>query len=330
MTIDFSKRIESGVNAIFPDVIIQKCIFHAIQLFTRGLIKELTRVKNERLLAHIKEWNQLRKVSIALEKSQMIESKLNFKFKDTAHAWKVYQELRSCIINKKWREIEQKLSFLLLNPLFMNWKGKQVFLQKYEDIFTKRKFKFSDKSMKYVVPKIYKAWRGAVRELRFELELIKTKFNTIKYLILMNPQNMKPYHGKKLQKYLKIFPWLRSYRKIIVRFYYQFRLTTPKKSGFKFLTQLLSENSHRWLKAAISTLIENEENIFQFKNIYNSNPTIKSAKSIKVVNESSNRVLHQLFQTQYGMRTIENIRMRVSYRLKCPIFISPSLLETVN
>ena len=73
MTIDFSARIESGVNAIFPNVIIQKCIFHAIQLFTRGLIKELTRVKNELLLAHIKEWNQLRKVSIELEKNQRID-----------------------------------------------------------------------------------------------------------------------------------------------------------------------------------------------------------------------------------------------------------------
>lgn len=305
-------------------------MFHATQHLTRGLIKEFTRVKNERLLAHIKEWNYLRKVSIALEKNQMIEPELNLKFKDTASAWKVYQELRSCLMSKNYREIEQKLSFLFLNPLFMSWKGKSVFLRLYEDIFTKRKFKFSDKSMKYILPKIHQAWRSAVREQRFELEVKKRKFNTIKYLILMNPQNMNPYHRKKLQKYLKIFPWLRYYRKIIVRFYYQFRLNTQKKSSFNFLTQLISENSHQWLKAAISTLIENEENIFKFKDIYNSNPKIKSVNSIKVVNESSNRILHQLFQTQYGMRTIENIRMRVSHRLRCPIFISPSLLEKVN
>jgi len=327
VTIDFSRRIESGVNAVFPGVTIQKCIFHAIQLLTRGLLKELTRVKNEQLLAHIKEWNQLRRVSITFEKNQKLEPELNLKFKDTVYAWKIYQELRSCVTNKGPREIEYNLAQLFLKPLFKNWKGKLVFLQKYEDIFAKRKTKFSEKGLEYIVPKTYKAWRGAIRELRFELEVIKTKFHTIKYLILMNPLNMKPYHRKKLRKYLKIFPWLRFYRKTIVKFYYQFRLTTQKKSSFKFLTQLLSENSHSWLKAAISTLIQNEENIFQFKNICNSNSMIKSVRSIKVINESSNRVLNQLFQTQYGMRTIENIRMRVSHRLKCPIFISPSLLE---
>ncbi len=330
MTIDFSKRIESGVNAVFPKVTIQKCVFHAIQLFSRGLIKELTRIKNELLLAHIREWNLLRRTSITLEKNQKNAPKLNLKFKDTAYAWKIYLELRFYIIKKRPREIEYKLSRLFLTSLFMNWKGKLIFLLKYEDIFTKRKFKFSDKSIKYVVPKIYKAWRGGIRELRLELETIKTQFNKIKYLILMNPKNMKAYHRRKLQKYLKIFPWLRVYRKIIVRFYYQFRLAIPKKSNFKFLTKLLSGSSHPWLKSAISTLIENEEQVFQFKKIYKSNPRIKSVKSIKVVNESSNRILNQLFQTQYGMRTLENIRMRVSHRLKCPIFISPNLIEKYN
>ena len=146
----------------------------------------------------------------------------------------------------------------------------------------------------------------------------------------MNPKNMKPYHRKKLKKYLKIFPWLRSYRKIIVRFYYQFRLSLEKRSSFRFLTQLLSENSHPLLKSGISTLIENQEQIFQFKQIYALNPKFKNVKSIKVVNEPINKALHQLFQTQNGMRTLENIRMRVSHRLKCPIFISPATIERFN
>jgi len=327
MTIDFSSRIESGVKAVFPDVTIQKCIFHAIQLLLRGLVKELTRVKNERYLAHIKEWNQLRIISINLEKNENYELKLDLQFKDTVYAWNIYHGLRLCLIKRSPREIERNLSLSFSSSTFKVWKGNVTFLQKYENIFIKKNFKFSEKGLKYIIPKIYKAWRGAIRELRMKLETIKSQFSKIKYLILMNPENMKPYHGKRLKKYLKIFPWLRSYRKIIVMFYYQFRLPLKKRSSFQFLTKLLSEYSHPWLKSAISTLIENQEQVFQFKKIYDSNPKIKNVKSIKVVNEPINKALHQLFQTQNGMRTLENIRMRVSHRLKCPIFISPTTME---
>ncbi len=330
MTIDFSNRIESGVKAVFPEITIQKCVFHAIQLLLRGLVKELTRVKREKLLAHIKEWSRLSRLTIAIEKTHEEAPKLDLAFKDTFNAWKIYQKLRICLSKESAKEIESELSHFFLTSLFRNWKGSGIFLQKYEDIFIKRKFKFSAKALKYIIPKIYKAWRGAIREERLNLEVKKLKFNKIKYLLLMNPQNMESYHINKLKKYLKIFPWLRSYRKIIVKFYYQFRLPVQKKGRFQFLIQLLSEKSHPWLRSAISTLIANEEHVFQFKQIYETNPRIKSVKSIKVVNESNNRTLNQLFQTQYGMRTLENIRMRVSQRLKCPIIISPTLLESLK
>lgn len=68
MTIDFSARLESGVNEVFPDVIVQKCVFHAIQLLTRGLIKEFTRVKKKYLLEHVEEWKALRTLTLLLEK----------------------------------------------------------------------------------------------------------------------------------------------------------------------------------------------------------------------------------------------------------------------
>jgi len=55
MTIDFSARLEAGVNAVFPNVLLQKCVFHAVQLLTRGLIKEFTKIKKENLLDHIAE-----------------------------------------------------------------------------------------------------------------------------------------------------------------------------------------------------------------------------------------------------------------------------------
>ena len=330
MTIDFSTRIESGVKAIFPNAIIQKCVFHAIQLLTRGLIKELVRIKKELLLDHIEEWNQLGRYTIALEKNEKNKSNLQLTFNDTEHAWYIYLKLREILSQDNPQKIERELWSFFSTSRFVKWKGNDVFLQKFDDIFAKRKLKFSKKGMKYVMAKIYKAWRAAIRTLRKEVELSKTHFNKIKYLILMNPPNMKPYHEKKLRKYLKEFPWLRPYRKILVKFYYQFRVPSNKRSSLKFLSRVITEDSHPWLKSAVQTLIENEEQVFRFQHIHEVYPRVKPCKSMKVVNESSNKLVTQLYQTQCGMRTLQNLRMRISNRLKCPIIVSPTLLAKAN
>ena len=330
MTIDFSARIESGVKAVFPNAIVQKCVFHAIQLLTRGLIKELAMIKKEYLLDHIEEWNQLSRYTIALEKKEKNKNKLQLSFNDTKYAWHLYLKLRDVLYRNNPQKIERELWSFFSTSRFVKWKGKHVFLQKFVVIFTKRKLKFSNKGMKYVIPKIYKAWRAAIRSLRKELEVSKAHFNKVKYLILMNPLNMQPYHKKKLRKYLKEFPWLRPYRTIIVKFYYQFREPSNRRSSLKFLSRLITEESHPWLKSAVQTLIENEEQVFRFQHIHEFYPRTKPCKSIKVVNESSNKLISQLYQTQCGMRTIKNLRMRISNRLKCPIIVSPTLLAKVN
>ena len=330
MTIDFSTRIESGVETIFPNIIIQKCVFHSIQLLTRGLIKELIQIKKAYLLDHIEEWNELRRHTISLEKNEKGKRKFQLTFDDTKYAWQIYGRLRDVLSRENPRQIERELLSFFSVSQFIRWKGKQVFLQKYDEIFTKRQLKFSNKGMKYVIPKIYNAWRGAIRELRKELEVSKSHFNKIKYLILMNPLNMKSYHNKKLRKYLKEFPWLRHYRKVLVKFYYQFHMPPEKRRSLRFLSRLITEDSHPWLKSAVHTLIENEEQVFRFQHFHEYYPKIKASKSMKVVNESSNKLLTQLYQTQCGMRTIKNLRMRVSNRLKCPIIVSPTLLAKVN
>ena len=330
MTIDFSTRIESGVKAIFPNVIVQKCVFHSLQLLTSGLIKELNQIKKTYLLDHIEEWNELRRYTISLEKNEIGKNKIHLTFDDTKDAWQLYVRLRDILSRENPQQIERDmLSFFSLSQ-FIRWKGKHVFLQKYNDIFIKRQLKYSIKGLKYVIPKIFKAWRGAIRELRKELEASKSHFNKVKYLILMNPLNMRSYHTKKLRKYLKEFPWLRHYRKILVKFYYQFRISPEKRTSLKFLYRLIKENSHPALKSAIHTLIENEEQVFRFQHIHEYYPKVKPCKSVKVVNESSNKLVTQLYRTQCGMRTIKNLRMRISNRLKCPIIVSPTLLAKID
>ncbi len=330
MTIDFSTRLESGVKAVFPNAIMQKCVFHAIQLLTRGLGKEFIRVKNQYLLAHIKEWQELSRVTQSLERNEEKKTTPRLFFTDTIYAWDIYQNLRGLLSKKDPREIQMSLLHFFSSSQFSKWARKEVFLQKYAVIFTKTKLKFSDKALKYVIPKIFKAWRATIRGFRQDLEESKSRFNKIRYLILMNPLNMSPYHIKKLRKYLQEFPWLRTYRKIIVKFYYQFRLAPAKRTSLKFLSALITEESHTWLKSAVQTLIVNEEQIFRFQHIPEIYSKGKNNKAIKVVNESSNKLVNQLYRVQCGMRTLPNLRMRISHRLKCPVIISPTLLEKAN
>lgn len=330
MTIDFSPRLEAGVNEVFPNVQLQKCVFHAVQLLIRGLRKELTKIKKKHLLDHIKEWKILRRLTLKLEKKKPGRTHLSFQFKDVKRAKKIYMQLRKCLSHDGAKEIKHALHSFFSTPSFTSWKGKQTFLSKYEDIFTKKHLTYSKKGIKYIIPHIHIGFRAAIRELRQELEERKSHFNKIKHLILMNPVNMKPYHRSALRKYLKIFPWLRSYRKLLVKFYYQFRVAPEQRVSLSFLSRLINENSHRWLKSAVHTLIENEENVFRFQHFPEKFPKVKFSKSIKVVNESVNKLVNRLYRTQCGMRTLENIRMRVSHRLNCPILLSPALLEKLK
>lgn len=330
MTIDFSPALEAGVKEVFPNVILQKCVFHAIQLLTRGLRKEFTKKKNEILLDHIKEWNILRKYTLSLENDEQTPELAPFKFEDVDLAKELVLQLRKCLLQESPKQIERELELFFSTPLFNNWKGKQGFTSRYHDIFLKKKLKFSSKGIAYIVPHIYKAFRAAIRELRKELEESKSHFNKVKYLVLMNPLNMKPYHITKLRKYLKEFPWLRSYRQLLVKFYYQFRLPPEKRVSLTFLSNLITDTSHSWLRSAVHTLIENEENVFRFQRVPQLFPKVKFSKSVKVVNESCNKLMNQLYKTQCGMRTLENIRMRVSHRLNCPIIISPTLLAKIK
>ncbi len=330
MTIDFSARLEAGVKEVYPNVILQKCVFHAIQLLTRGLRKEFTRRKQEILLDHIKEWNMLRGYTLSLEKGEHPPEMAPFKYDDVELAKKIFNCIRKCLSGENPTQIEQDLSCFFSTSLFNTWEGKDTFISRYNDIFTKKNLTFSTKGITYVVPQIHKAFRAVIREIRKELEESKIHFNKVKYLVLMNPINMKPYQVAKLRKYLKEFPWLRSYRQVLVKFYYQFRVPSEKRASLLFLSQLITDTSHPWLKSAVQTLIDNEENVFRFQRVPELFPKVKFSKFIKVVNESCNKIMNQLYHTQCGMRTLENIRMRVSNRLQCPIIVSPTLLEKIK
>lgn len=328
ITIDFSSRLLSGIQHVYPNAPLQKCVFHAIQLLTRGYIKELTRIKREYLLSHINEWKWLRKKSIEMEKGKIKQIPSKLRFPDTQHALNVYTSLHIILSQPSPKILESDLTTFFTSTQFTTWKGHRKFLSRYKKIFIK--YSFSKKALKYIIPKIYKAWRGAIRDLRIEIEGIKVLFNRAKYLILMNPDNMEPFHRRELRKCLKTFSWLRKYRKVLVKFYYQFKIPPEKRRPLKFLRSIISKRSHPWLKSAVNTLIENEEDIFRYQTFISPKTRILPSKAIKVVNESANKHLNRLYREQCGMRTLENLRMRISHRLSCPVIVSPGLREKLN
>ncbi|TKJ21450.1 MAG: hypothetical protein CEE42_13750, partial [Promethearchaeota archaeon Loki_b31] len=188
----------------------------------------------------------------------------------------------------------------------------------------------TEKGLETFKSRVYRAWRAIIRSFRKELEELKSGFQDAKYLVLMNPINMERFEKKALRKALVKFPWLRSIRRIVTKFYYQFRLSPAKRCSLNFLLGLVSERCHSWLKSAVDTLIRYEEQIFRFQVLIEKYPALKNVKSIKVVDESTMRKINKLYQTQFGMRTVETLEMRLKHYLECPFIIVPSVLEELK
>lgn len=325
VTIDFSDRLEAGVKQFFEDDQIQKGVFHACQLLTRGLLKELVKRKNEKYLDEIKEWLFIRRRSLRLEKGKESKDELSMDFEGPRGAWEIYRQLRHLFSLDTPKKIERAFKYFFNSSRLSRWEGCGEFKEKCKTLFPKRGL--TKKGLKYFKKKVYSAWRTVIRKIRKKLEEKKAEFNDVKYLVLMNPVNMDPYQYQELRRLLKIFPWLRPIRKKIVKFYYQFRLPPKKRSRLTFLLGLLSEDSHPRLKSAVHTLIENEDKVFRFQVIWQDDPGLKDVKAIKVVNEPTMRKINDLYRTQNGMRNLENLEMRTSHYLDCPLIVVPSVRE---
>lgn len=328
VTIDFSNRLEAGVKQFFNDEQILRCAFHAPQLLNRGLLKELTRLKHEKYQDEIKELVFLRRLSLDFEANNGYEEEVDLLFTSSKIAWQIYLKLCSIFSLSIPIKIETSLKQFLHNPSSTQWKGASLFKEKWRSLFPKRGL--TEKSLEIFKVKVYRAWRAVIRYFRKELEELKSGFEEAKYLVITNPVNMDKFKKKELRKALANFPWLRPIRRIITKFYYQFRVSPAKRCSLQFLVKLVSENSHAWLKSAIDTLIKHEEQIFRFQVLCEKSPELKTIKAIKVVDESTMRKINKIYQTQFGMRTLENLEMRLTHYLKCPFIVVPSVLEELK
>ncbi|MBY9016691.1 MAG: hypothetical protein KGD68_13440 [Candidatus Lokiarchaeota archaeon] len=85
---------------------IQNCSFYATQLLTRELLKELNKIKRERLLIYIEEWRKLRHLIFSLEKSEQTHDIPPFKVDDVKLARQLYTKLREIFPCNAPKEIE--------------------------------------------------------------------------------------------------------------------------------------------------------------------------------------------------------------------------------
>jgi len=328
VTIDFSDRLEAGVKQFFNDEQILKCAFHAPQLLNRGLLKELTRLKNEKYQNEIKELAFLGRLSLEVEAKKRINDPRELRFADSKKAWQIYLKLRSIFSFNSPAKIETSLIQFLSESSLTHWKGANLLKEKCLLLLPARGL--TEKGLKSFKLKVYRAWRAVIRYFRKNLEELKSGFQDAKYLVLMNPINMDRFEKQALRNALVKFLWLRPIRRIMTKFYYQFRLSPAKRSPLTFLLELVTENCHSWLRSAVDTLIRCEEQIFRFQVLIEENPALKHVKAIKVVDESTMRKINKLYQTQFGMRTVETLEMRLKHYLECPFIIVPSVLEELK
>ncbi|MHA1317966.1 MAG: hypothetical protein ACTSQ6_10665 [Candidatus Heimdallarchaeaceae archaeon] len=128
-----------------------------------------------------------------------------FKFPEIRLARKVHEQLIGCLSGRNHVEVKERLNSFLCSNLFQKWSGKKASLMRYNAIFTKRKLKYSEKGVKYIVPRIYEEFRHAIREAKIKLERSKSDFNKVRYHIMKNPVNLTLLDRNNLRNYLKGF-----------------------------------------------------------------------------------------------------------------------------
>jgi hypothetical protein len=326
ITIDFSKTLKTSAKQVFPDVIIGHDLFHTVQLLNRGTLKELMRLQKQHYNIPIKDFNTIRKKSMEAEKTGNLPNYNSIHNPYLTQAWDVFRQVSVLLQCKSLKEFKQSWKSNLNNILKDTWTSSSEFyneLCKLESnqIFTKKNY--------IKIPrKVFMIWRRIVRKKREELEENKGDFIKAKYCILMNPKNMGHENRRDLKKYLQSFPWMRPIRICLTEFYSQFKLDQKHPRSLIFLRKMIQPDSHKDLIAAIDTIIECEQEIYAYRQIWNKFPSLRNKVAIRSNHEEKNRKINKVALNQYGLRGTESARIRLKGILDCPIIVSKALLTS--
>ncbi|MHA2000607.1 MAG: transposase [Promethearchaeota archaeon] len=289
-----------------------------------GLLKEFVRLKKKIFNTPIHEFRKIRKNSIEAEKMGILP---NYHPKLTVHlcAWDVYNKIFQMGNNQTCSAFLFEWNKLKTDKNILKWSRTKNWIKSFKNSLPI--CGLTAKNYQKFWKKLCQGWRGMIRKDRMILEDQKKDFSKAKYVILKNPNNMNKFNKKELRKYLKIFPNLREIREAVRKFHYQFKAPPHYQPSLNFLQKLVKKDSHQKLKAAIQTLVNQQEYIFAYRSILAQHPNLKKGKSIRSNREEIYHLVNNVVRTQFGFRSIPGARIRIEGILSCLVIISKKLLS---
>ncbi len=320
--VDFAPALEAAARAVFPGADIGHDYFHAAQLLSRGLLKELTRLYRAECAKPVAEFHAAARSSLRADKGGTLPAPV-FTQPYLQGAWEVYREIHALRKCRGPASFERSWDRFCAQVEGSGWPGAARFLQLAREHYPKRDI--TRKGQDLFLKKVRGAWRATLREARERLEDRKASFAQARYLVLKNPANTRPEDVGALRAALADFPFLRPIREIVCKFHYQFKAKRGNWRPLDFLRDLVHEDSHDMLRSAVETLIAEQGHIFAYRRVWEQEPALAGTKGARTTREETNHYINSLARTQFGFRSSEGARMRLAARLHCPFIISKSL-----
>nr|MDO8116427.1 transposase [Candidatus Sigynarchaeota archaeon] len=322
-TIDLKPGMDAAILAVFPDVIIIICTFHAVKLLIGGLSRELSRLQRVNHGLFIKECKEARRLSLKIEKAKPTSDTTALNH-DTCKKWlefyKAVQEI--CTISDV---VSFRSRYIAVLDAIKSWN--EDIGMKYETLLSATLV--NNEITKKIMPAFKKSiktkWRAVLLDLRKETEEERTKFARVKHVLLKRPKNVMKWENKLMEEFFTINAWARGIRDVMVRFYELLDNPSGKEQSLSFLDALVSDGSHEKLKSAVETLKAKQEYVFNYLRAWKSKKAWNGIKSIKVNAEFINKHINNVFRIQFGFRSDESARYKLEQFLKCPVFFSRSL-----
>ena len=209
ITVDYAPSWETPIKQVFPRSKIQKCAFHSVQLFTRAILKDLTRFGRIRFTQKVKELNylssRLRKRTTP-RRLEEYDWTCDLVLKSLPH----YKKLRELNIISDFIEFESRF-FEFLRKLNEGKNQLDLFLE--EEMSTRYpKGGITQKNLKYFKKEMFKAQRRVLRLFRRKIEEKKKQFSELRYVLLTRPERLTLQNEEILKKFLADHPEFQRYR----------------------------------------------------------------------------------------------------------------------
>ena len=312
------------MKAAFPGVTILICTFHAVQLLTRGLLKEFNRLQRQENTSFIKECGAARKWSTQRDEgARAPPPALSDAF---CRRWTgLYAQILKACGTRGAAKFGEKYRALLRT--MRRWDPEAA--ARYEGLLAPKlpKEGFTAKGLSRFKSEMKMKWRAELRRARQERETSKKDFAQAKFLLLKRPENSSQKEGERLTTFLQGNQWAGVPREVLLKYYDLLDEPSGKDTSLDFLDALVKPESHDWLRSAVATLKAKKEYVFNFVKAWEAHPKWKNIRGFKVNPEHVMKKVNAVARAQYSFRSDESARFRLERILKCPVIISETILS---